>query len=132
VMRFWPIRMLGFRSETAHLSDTEVPQVYFELREYHMKLAGSFAFLADFGRDVAPWLTESGFTLLGAWVTHIGPGTHTDFVWLVQWESLDARERSFQALHSHEGYGGFMNSNKDRLTGVTSRILTALQFSPVR
>jgi NIPSNAP len=106
--------------------------VFFELREYHMQLAGAGAFLADFGRDVAPMLSESGFTLLGAWVTNIGPGTHTDFVWLVQWESLDARERSFRALQSHEGWGGFMTSNKERLVGVTSRIMTALEFSPVQ
>jgi hypothetical protein len=106
--------------------------VFFELREYHLQLAGAGAFLTDFGRDVAPLLAESGFTLLGAWVTNIGPGAHTDFVWLLQWQSLDAREQSFRALQSREGPAEFMTSNKERLVGVTSRIMTALEFSPVQ
>jgi NIPSNAP len=105
--------------------------MYYELREYHMQLAGAGAFMSAFGKDVVPWLRESGFTLLGAWITHLGPGSHTDFVWLVQWEDLDSRERAFDALHSHDGWAEFLAANKQHLTGVTSRIMKPTDFSPV-
>ena len=60
----------------------------YELREYKMVMHLQQDFLERFREDLVPGMEKLGFDFLGAWLTYIGPGSHTDLVWLLRWNDL--------------------------------------------
>lgn len=104
----------------------------YELREYKMTLSGSGEFLARFEEMLIPMMKNCGFTFIGSWRTYIGTGSHSDFVWILQWENLAAREQAFDALNLQPGFAEYSAANAQHMVSVTNRFLRPLSFSPLQ
>ena len=97
--------------------------MYFELREYQMAFTASADYLQSFRTVGRKIMHESGFDIVGAWTTEIGPDTNSTLVWMIRWDSLEHRTRAFEAFRAHPGYPAFIQENTGRVVGILTRIL---------
>ncbi len=104
----------------------------YELREYKMVMHLQQDFLERFREDLVPGMEKLGFDFLGAWLTYIGPGSHTDLVWLLRWNDLGERDAAFDALHAQPGHPAYVLENGPRMTSVTVRFMHPTEFSPMK
>ncbi len=104
----------------------------YELREYKLKLDSVSEFLSLFEKVLTPNFEPCGLDLVGAWMTSVGPGAHTDFVWMLRWKDLGDRKKAFDKLHAVDGYAEYLRLNPARAQSVSSRFLEPTKFSPAR
>ncbi len=105
--------------------------MFHELREYDLELSGVATFLQHFEAMALPELTACGFRMVGAWVQDIGPNTATTFVWLAQWDNLDARTEALQKTRESANYRAFGEAVRGIVRKIDTRILRNVPFSPL-
>jgi len=103
----------------------------YEMREYHLKLEHNTEFMAGFETDVVPALKRCGLDLVGAWMTAIGQGAHSDFIWILRWKDLADRGPAFAKLYVDPPFAAFTERSKPHMNGITSKLLNPTAFNPL-
>ncbi|MDH3307993.1 MAG: NIPSNAP family protein [Acidimicrobiia bacterium] len=118
-------------SSTANEREERSRTIYYELRQYTTTVESAVEFQANFGDELLPVLAESGFDLVGAWTIEIGDGSSADLLWLLRWQSLEAREAAYRTVRSDPRNAAFRERNAAFLVSTTSQLLKPASFSPL-
>lgn len=105
-----------------------------ELRVYHC-MPGKLPALAQRFQNVTVHLFEKhGFRQIGYWTVAIGESSQ-DFVYLLEWESLDARARAFASFQSDPEWIAARAKSETGgplVASITNTILQPTAFSKLR
>ena len=105
--------------------------MFHELRQYDLRLSGVAAFLESFEKFCLPALIRCGFQVAGAWLEEIGPETASRYVWMAQWEHLNARTEALEKVYVDPDFLTFVQQIQGIVRHIDTRILRNVSFSPL-
>jgi len=105
-----------------------------EMRVYHC-LPGRLPALNErFSKSTLGFFQKYGITPIGFWTTLIGPSNHA-LTYLLQWESLEERERKWNAFQADPEWiaaRAASEAEKPIVERIESSILTPTEYSALR
>jgi hypothetical protein len=106
--------------------------VIYELRHYSVKYGEQDEYFENFKEYIVPHLAESGFKLIGAWMTYIGEGVRSEFMWILEWTDLAEREACNGKLHSYPWWDEFAEKGASHISDAQISFMAPLDFSPLQ
>jgi hypothetical protein len=106
--------------------------VIYELRHYSAKYGEQDEYFDHFKKYIVPNLEEAGFKLIGAWMTIIGQGVRSEFMWLLEWEDLAQREEANNRLHAYDWWPDFAPKGASHIYDAQISFMLPYDFSPLK
>lgn len=103
----------------------------YELRTYGLRYGGQQAYVDAFGEHVAPHLAESGYKLVGAWLTSLGDGARRDLELMMEWDGVEGQQVASKVLHAIPTWRDFAAAGSVQVAQAKNTFLDGYDFAPV-
>ena len=104
--------------------------MFYEQRMYEAQPARLAVLVRRFSEVNVPLFGRHGFRPVGYWTEEVGIPHRV--VYLLAWESWEARDRSWAAFYADADWQRSMEQSGPTVDRITSSILKPLPFSPLQ